>query len=273
MVAQDFTQDNNNNNSSDISDCALEKFRELIRSDPFLNRFVYDEILLRVFLRFGAGDMDKSIRRLSNYVNRSNKITYSNRVEQDKKVKKAFHSNILEITRNRETNHAVVIIRVRHWNPKEITTAESFQLIATLPIMLEQLLHCNGIQIIIDASGLSFRHIYSFGITPLINFARLLFSCLPMRIRQIHFIHTNSVANWALKMVEPFLDAKMRDRIIFYGNDLTTLHKHIPKDSLPSELGGTLIDRFTPDDYVNLYNEIDPVINNIYSKFTKIQDF
>ncbi|CAL1277992.1 unnamed protein product [Larinioides sclopetarius] len=99
---------------------------------------------------------------------------------------------------------------------------------------------CGGI-IIVDAEGLTLQHYRQFVnlqfLTLLLNLVQ---DCLPERLRAIHFIHEPFTYHAIYKLLQPLLKKKLKERLHFHGNKLSSLHKYVPKDFLPEELGGNM---------------------------------
>jgi hypothetical protein len=62
----------------------------------------------------------------------------------------------------------------------------------------------------------------------------------PIRIRNIFLVKQPKWFNWFWGVVKYFFRSKLRDRLHVLGDDLEALHKLVPKENLPPELGGTL---------------------------------
>lgn len=65
---------------------------------------------------------------------------------------------------------------------------------------------------------------------------------MPLRTDAIHIVNQGWAFDMVFKMFKPLLNEKMRSRIFFHGTNMTSLHKHIDKDHLPTKYGGYLDD-------------------------------
>lgn len=105
--------------------------------------------------------------------------------------------------------------------------------------MLEPETQVHGAVVIFDMDGLSLQQTWQF--TP--QFAKRIVDWLqdsvPMRIKGIYIINQPKIFNVVFALFKPFLREKLRNRIIFIGNDQKTLHKYITPQHLPSSYGGT----------------------------------
>ncbi|XP_062529046.1 uncharacterized protein LOC110385679 [Bombyx mori] len=100
--------------------------------------------------------------------------------------------------------------------------------------------YCNGFIGILDFRNVSLKElipaINMFEITEMCTILTLGYST---RIKGIHIITSNSKLNGVIiGMFKPVFGAKISNRI-FVHNDLESLHKHVLRDILPVELGGS----------------------------------
>lgn len=126
------------------------------------------------------------------------------------------------------------------WNPKEVTLDEFFKAAVLLleAALYEEETQINGVAVIFDMAGLSLQQAWQF--TP--SFAKRLVDWLqdaiPLRIKAIHIINQPKIFSMVFALFKPFLREKLRQRIIFHGNDRDSLFKHISPDCLPTLYDG-----------------------------------
>lgn len=63
---------------------------------------------------------------------------------------------------------------------------------------------------------------------------------IPLRIKGLYIINQPFIFNMVFQIFKPFLQEKLRSRIVFMGNDRELLHKHISPKYLPEQYGGTV---------------------------------
>lgn len=63
---------------------------------------------------------------------------------------------------------------------------------------------------------------------------------MPVRTTAIHIVNNNWAFDMAYQMFKPFLNDRMRERIFIHGSDMSSLHKHINRENLPSKYGGEM---------------------------------
>ncbi|KAF2363839.1 CRAL-TRIO lipid binding domain, partial [Trinorchestia longiramus] len=60
----------------------------------------------------------------------------------------------------------------------------------------------------------------------------------PLRLSALHLLNGPWWTGTALRFARPFIKEKTRGRIHVHGNNLSSLHKHLPPRLLPAQLGG-----------------------------------
>lgn len=123
---------------------------------------------------------------------------------------------------------------------------------------LEPETQVHGAVVIFDMDGLSLQQTWQF--TP--AFAKRIVDWLqdsvPMRIKGIHIVNQPKIFNIVFALFKPFLREKLRNRIIFHGNDMASLHKHISPKYLPPTYGGTSeIPRVNGDQWYDMLGQCD----------------
>ncbi|XP_033229107.1 uncharacterized protein LOC117180728 [Belonocnema kinseyi] len=97
----------------------------------------------------------------------------------------------------------------------------------------------SGFVAVVDWSNFSLRQGGALGAAALRNLVAALRGRFPARFKAIHFLSAPLYVQATLALIKPFLDEKTRSKIYLHGNNLSTLHEHLPTDILPAELGGS----------------------------------
>lgn len=63
---------------------------------------------------------------------------------------------------------------------------------------------------------------------------------IPLRVKGLYIVNQPYIFNMVFQLFKPFLQEKLRSRIIFIGNDRDLLHKYVTPKCLPDCYGGTL---------------------------------
>ncbi|GBN83559.1 Clavesin-2 [Araneus ventricosus] len=130
-----------------------------------------------------------------------------------------------------------------HFDIDKVTKEEIF---ATVLVGLEYILQFEATQVcgyilILDLSKMSMR-ILKHWASPafLYRCVRLIQDCVPCRAKGFHIVNEPFFINIAFNLVKSILTEKIMKRIFFHGNNLKSLHQHIPASILPARLGGEI---------------------------------
>ncbi|KAK5646337.1 hypothetical protein RI129_004801 [Pyrocoelia pectoralis] len=105
-------------------------------------------------------------------------------------------------------------------------------------IMDEQETQCTGLSVILDMKGYSWR-MFRWLTPSNMRFGSKKADLYPCKELVYHIVNTSMLINASVKLVWPFLTAKLKERFHFHFDDWESLHKHITPDVLPPEYGGT----------------------------------
>lgn len=67
----------------------------------------------------------------------------------------------------------------------------------------------------------------------------LMVTAFPIKTYAIHILHQSWIFDAIFAVFKSLLDANMRNRIHFHGNNYESLHKHVLPEYLPKKYGGT----------------------------------
>ncbi|XP_055946157.1 alpha-tocopherol transfer protein-like [Argiope bruennichi] len=222
---------------------ALVDFRRLINEQPDIYSRL-DEVFLLRFLRTKKYDVQKAFKIYCNYYHFQSKQRGKFTGFKPSDMKKVIEmNNILYMPYRVPPGSHVAIFRMGAF---DVTKATAQDMIATVFMIGEMILDteatqvCGGI-IIIDAEGLTLQHYRQFVNLQFLTLTlNLVQDCLPERLRAIHFVHEPFPYHAIYKLMQPLLKKKIKERLHFHGNNMSSLHKYVPKDFLPEELGGNM---------------------------------
>ncbi|XP_018404939.1 PREDICTED: clavesin-2-like [Cyphomyrmex costatus] len=167
---------------------------------------------------------------------------FGNLTARDPALQRALRAGIPGVLPARDRKgRCVLIILASQWDPVAVP-ALSVQ--RAVFLVLETLIQDprnqqSGFVAVVDWSGFSLRQGGALGAAALRNLIAALRGRFPARFKAIHFLSAPLYVQATLALVKPFLDEKTRNKIYLHGNNLSTLHEHLPTDILPAELGGT----------------------------------
>jgi hypothetical protein len=95
------------------------------------------------------------------------------------------------------------------------------------------------LRIIIDLKGFTMSHILQVNINELFKLMGIYENILKIRISGIELINGPHILGTVLNMAKVVLKPKLFSRV-FAHQDLSSLHKNVPKQNLPSDYGGEL---------------------------------
>uniref|UniRef100_H2ZEV6 CRAL-TRIO domain-containing protein n=1 Tax=Ciona savignyi TaxID=51511 RepID=H2ZEV6_CIOSA len=135
----------------------------------------------------------------------------------------------------------ILFFRLDGWDPEEFPFTEVMQCFV---YVLEKLLESeetqiNGVCLVEDFSGYTLNHVSAVGINEYRQMIDMLQGSFPCRFKGIHCIRQPWFFAKAFGLIQPFLKAKLFERIHVLGEDLDPFFNEFKKDFLPEELGGT----------------------------------
>ncbi|KAK2580016.1 hypothetical protein KPH14_012305 [Odynerus spinipes] len=135
----------------------------------------------------------------------------------------------------------MMIYRMGNWDPRKYPVEEIFK--ATVIVLelgiLEPRAQILGGIVIFDLKGISMSHVWA--VTPQIAnmVMALMVTSFPIKTHAIHILHQSWVFDAIYAVFKPLLNSHMKGRIFFHGDNMESLHKHIPPNYLPKMYDGT----------------------------------
>ncbi|XP_069699146.1 alpha-tocopherol transfer protein-like isoform X2 [Periplaneta americana] len=102
---------------------------------------------------------------------------------------------------------------------------------------------------IFDLANLTQAHVDKFSFPSMKKVEVCTMKAFGTRLKAFHIINTPPFAGVVVELVKSVLSSKLAARVYVHGTDLTELHKQVPKESLPTEMGGcggSIIDNWNP---------------------------
>ncbi|XP_035221024.1 alpha-tocopherol transfer protein-like [Stegodyphus dumicola] len=234
---------------------SLENIKELIENEPNFHPFMDDQFLL-MFLRCKKHDIQKAFDALRNFYIFKEKHSriISNFLPSE--FKTIMDMKCFTILLSRDCNgSAVVIVRVGQFNWKEATIEDLTATVFTIAHIINRLEATSvcGCVIVFDLKDFTLQMLFKY-VTPkyLIFIIRCLQNCFPLRIKGMHLINEPYFFQIFFEIVKVALPKKLRERIFLHGRKLEGLHKFIPAEILPNELGG----KAGPFDSTEMFNYV-----------------
>ncbi|XP_066971956.1 alpha-tocopherol transfer protein-like isoform X2 [Macrobrachium rosenbergii] len=219
----------------------VQALREMVEAEPRLKSRL-DKPFLLSFLRARKFDYDKAMAMVRGYyrARQENADMYVDLVPSAlDHVWDLRMQTVLPMPD--KLGRTVLIFRTGAWLPEVCNLDDVFR---SQVIMLEHIVRVpitqlRGITAVVDCAGLSMTHAYYLTPTHIRRMISVIQEVFPLRFKALHFVHEPSIFDWVFSLVKPFLSDTIKGRLHFHGEDLQSLHKHIPAEELPEELGGS----------------------------------
>ncbi|KAJ2953834.1 hypothetical protein O0L34_g1463 [Tuta absoluta] len=228
----------------DIVQPAVQELRRLLKEDKELHVPLESDAWLIRFLRPCKFYPDSAYDLIKRYY--AFKVKHQKHYEglMPSKEQNVFNQNILTVLpcRDQLGRRILVLELGKKWKTSKCSLDEVFKgcVLFLEAAMLEPESQICGAVVVFDMDGLSMQQVWQF--TP--PFAKRIVDWLqesiPLRIKGLYIVNQPYIFNMVFQLFKPFLQEKLRNRIIFIGNDRDLLHKYISPKCLPENYGGTL---------------------------------
>ncbi|KAF6212779.1 hypothetical protein GE061_010488 [Apolygus lucorum] len=222
---------------------ALKSLHELVRSNSNPDiKCTEDEFLSR-FLFARKMNVEESYVLLCNYFayRKRNPELFHNLTTNDPLIKQALYDGFPGVLPNKDRKgRTILVFFCNNWEDNNYSLEVIYR---SLILSLESLLtevhnQANGFVVIVDWTDVSLRQVTSLANKTLKLMIEGLQDCFPARFKGIHFVNQPWYIDPVITLLKAFLKEKTKKKIYVHGNNMSTLHEHIPVDVLPSELGG-----------------------------------
>ncbi|CRK93457.1 CLUMA_CG006993, isoform A [Clunio marinus] len=220
----------------------MKQMRKLIAESDISQKGREDEAFLLRFLRAKKFDVDKAFKMIQKYYwmkEHSPELFY---VSPPSDLKSMLEMQI-QCMLPQKDNHGrqVYVFRVEKCDPYKVPVEHVFRsnVLALEDAIRDPETQIGGLVVLLDMAGLGFAHARYLSPHLAKRTVEVVQEAFPMRFKAFHILHEPFYMDAILSVLKPFLKDKIRRRIHCHGNDLNSLYKHIPRDCLPSEYGGT----------------------------------
>lgn len=226
---------------------SIQALRNLINQSTdleFKNNIQQDDEFILKFLYARKFDLQESFQLVLNYYwyRRNNPAIFSNFISSADDIQKALQDGFPGVLASRDRRgRCVLLMTAANWDCSySLLTIYRALLLSLEYLTKERQNQANGFVIVVDWTEFSFRQ--TTNLTP--KFLKLMIEglqdCFPARFKGIHFIGQPWYVEAALMVIKQFLKDKIKERIFVHGNNLSTLFEYLPRDILPTELGGEM---------------------------------
>ncbi|XP_070534833.1 clavesin-2-like [Ptychodera flava] len=223
----------------------IQSVRDLVVTRPDIKFIRTDDAFILRFLRARKFDTYEAFRLYARYYEyrQIHKAIFQEFSVSNPEMYQALMDGFPAVLDN--TDHfgrKILVLNTANW---EVWRYPYIHILRAMLLSLEYLIQdeetqIHGFVIIVDWTAFSFKQ--AARLSP--GLMRLtiegLQDCFPARFGGIHFVNQPWYVEAAFAICRPFLKQNTKKKIFLHGNNLTTLHSHIHKEILPSELGGLL---------------------------------
>lgn len=138
-------------------------------------------------------------------------------------------------------NYKIIYCKITDPDPTKYNQANQVNLFDMI-VMLE--LHLNGVSeghvFVVDMENVVFGHMARLNLMVMKKFFMYLQEGLPVRLKGFHFINAVPFMDKIMALIKPFMKKELLAMLYIYpqGCDLSGFYKFVPKECLPSDLGG-----------------------------------
>ncbi|XP_069175704.1 LOW QUALITY PROTEIN: alpha-tocopherol transfer protein-like [Procambarus clarkii] len=220
----------------------VQALRQMVEAEPTL-RSRLDKAFLLAFLRARKFDYDKAMSMIRSYyrARQENADMYVNLHPTALDHVWPLHMQTVLQTPDC-LGRTVLIFRTGAWLPEVCSLDDVFrsQVVLLEHVVRLPVTQLRGIAAVVDCAGLSMTHAYYLTPTHIRRMISVIQEVFPLRFKALHFVHEPAIFDWVFSLIKPFLSDTIKGRLHFHGEDLHSLHQHIPAEELPEELGGSI---------------------------------
>ncbi|XP_006822515.1 clavesin-2-like [Saccoglossus kowalevskii] len=231
----------------------IQEVRDLIVTRPDINFTRTDDDFIRRFLRARKYDIVEAFKVYARYFEyrQHNKLMFTNFSTSDPEIRQALIDGFPSVLENHDHfGRKILILNAANWETWRYPYVHILRaLLLSLEYLIQdQEIQVHGFVIIIDWTAFTFKQAARLSPALMKLTIEGLQDCFPARYAGIHFVNQPWYVEAAFTICRPFLKQTTKEKIFLHGNNLTTLHHHIHKEILPTELAGLMpaynIERF-----------------------------
>ncbi|XP_025410036.1 alpha-tocopherol transfer protein-like [Sipha flava] len=142
-------------------------------------------------------------------------------------------------TVNTDKSDRVLYIQFRDYNPEMLDFVSAYKyLVMWMQYSLLRHGTCDGIIVVIDAKGLSWRHILKIPISITMQLIKYMEVALPVRLKSIHVLNCGSAIQVVMKMITKIANQELLGKIQLHQVGSNNIFDYVPKKLMPLETGG-----------------------------------
>lgn len=193
------------------------------------------------FLRAANWSVEEALNLLTLHYKLCSQYPQFTSVKTASQIKEIWESKLNGCSIKRDQHgRRLYFYRIHKWDADNITMADLFVSKSILFDMMvqEAKTQVAGVTMVYDVKGFEAKHLKKWGLDELRFFGDFISGAFPVWIRHIHIVNNPKLLDVLHKLIKPFLGKRIRNSIIFHGSNLESLHKMVPRELLPQDLGG-----------------------------------
>ncbi|KAK7871766.1 hypothetical protein R5R35_014033 [Gryllus longicercus] len=225
-----------------LSRCDLEYLKEWLTKQPHLPPLTETELV--PFLHSNDYSLEKTKTCIDKYFTmRTHAPEFFQSFDINKQICKdqlSIHHYVLLPKRDSQGNR---IICSEFYNKDatlfdfDATTAVVY---AYLDVIIREEPTCPGYVFVLNSGNTTFAHVSKTNVSSLCKSMTYFQQALPLKMKAIHVINVNAVAEACYALAKSFIGEELQQMLQFHSGKMEKFYETIPKDSLPTEFGGTL---------------------------------
>ncbi|XP_050439085.1 clavesin-2-like [Adelges cooleyi] len=230
----------------------INQLRELIKKDITLNSRLDDGFMIK-FLRARKYNTSKAFYLLQRYYKARQKDPTLYNLNVGPSTKNLFLETgaVFMLPDRDQHGRRIFVFRINKALP-DISMDDVFKInYMTFELISEEPeTQIAGVVIIADLTGFEWHKHHKY-LSPYYakKGAEIVQENFPLRFQGFHFINEPLYIYTVYSIIKPFLKEKIRCRVHFHGNNLSSLHKYINRNILPDYYGGAIC--FDPASWIH----------------------
>lgn len=220
-----------------------KEITEWLKNENLFDELPYTDLVL-TFLEGCKYRTDVTKRKIKNYleVRKTTPEWYENRDPSLLEIKRLLQLGVfLPLPHKDEENRYTILVRATIHDPQTIPISHVYKIgMMVLDLLLanDHDVSKNGVNVLIDLSGVSFGHVYQM--TPFLvkKTVFLWQDCYPIRFKTLNFVNCPYFVGWLINLMKNFMTQKLKKRVKVHGS-YDELHGVLDPSRLPEEYGGT----------------------------------
>ncbi|XP_074600012.1 alpha-tocopherol transfer protein-like [Brevipalpus obovatus] len=248
------------------------QFSCIVKEDEKLSKFSFPKWCLEFFSRVTHYNLEESRKYLLSYIDLVNSMP-SVFVWSDK----LYQVNQDQIHCISKASNAaggkIILFRPGLCDLKTVSPFEAIHAAGIniwTEIALNPDVHHHGMEVIVDAKGTTFGHLWSVTLNQFKLSAALNNFVQEKIVTKVHMVNCNRVMRIAFELLRPFIKTEVFNQYVFYGEDLSKLYESCPKSSLPAEYGGTFDDDYTMDERMSRFEVSRPLLEALWEQVKQV---